>query len=103
MTGKTGAAPPRVKPSAGASGYVPGAKPTLPGLYLPFEGTPETVVLQLEELERPAPKPVDPWRAARRVRYALTLVLLGLSVGACAVDRALAFAHPVFAMLTPFV
>jgi hypothetical protein len=82
--------------------YVAGAKPTLPGIYLPFESTPEVVVLQLEELERPAPEPPDPWRGLRRVRIVLTLLLLGLSLGACALDRSLAFEQSIFSMLTPF-
>jgi hypothetical protein len=107
VKGKSVKTPPAAGKKAAASGvvasYVPGARPTLPGIYVPFESTPDVVVLQLEDLERPAPEAPDPWRGLRRVRIVLTVLLLGLSLGACQIDRSLNFDKGVFTMLTPFV
>jgi hypothetical protein len=81
--------------------YAPGAKPTLPGFYLAYSLPAEELARLLEaHASKPAPPPPAP-PPARRLRWALVAVILGVTALGVVVDRQLGFGASVFASLVP--
>jgi len=97
--GQRGSAPPRVLTAV--SSYVPGAKPSRPGFYLPYCLPAEELALLLAaHASQPAPPP-PPLPPGRRRRWALAALFLGLGMAGCEVDRTLGFGAGVFSSFMP--
>ena len=87
---------------APVTSYVPGARPSLPGFYLPYSLPPEELALLLEaHANGPAPPPTPP-APGRALRWGLGAAILGLGAAGVAVDRGLGFGAGVFAALVPY-
>ena len=82
-------------------GYLPGAKPSQPGFYLPYNLPVEELAPLLEaHAARKAPPP-PPKAPGERRRWVLAALFLGLGIAGCAVDRSLDFNAGVFSSFMP--
>lgn len=82
--------------------YAPGAKPSLPGFYLPYTLPPEELALVLEDHASRPPPPPPPPLPGSGLRWGLAAAILGLAALGIAVDHRLGFGVSVFSALAPF-
>jgi len=98
-SGSVSGSPPRTAPAP--TPPAPGAKPTLPGFYLPYSLPAGELALLLEAHANRPPPPPPPRAPGRALRWLLAAAVFGLGAAGCAVDQRLGFGAGVFATFQP--